>query len=122
MQTIASNYFSGGFQVTFPKLFDNIGAAVLGFMSGYLVCCTLILIVSIMPLSNYSFLEGTLSPNNLPDSVSKPVVGACDFIGRISIQTYPERAGAKLKEFIDERERALRNDYNYTPHEPTDGY
>ncbi len=121
LQLIASNYFSGGFQITFPKLFDSIGAAVLGFISGYLVCCVLIFIVSLMPFSNYSFVSGVLSPKNLPASVSKPVVSVCDFIGRASIQRDAEVAHGTLEDFIRDRESRLRDNYSRTPEEP-DGY
>ena len=119
LQMIASNYFSGGFEVTFPKLFNSIGAAVLGFMSGYLVCCMLIVIVSLMPFSNYSLVEDVLSPTNLPDAVEKPMVSVCDFIGRVSIQVYPKVAAETIEEFISDRDRRLRN--RNVPEE-TEGY
>ena len=109
LQTIASNYFSGGFQVSFPVIFNNIVAAILGFISGYLICCTVLVIISIMPFTSQSSIANKiLGPQNLPAAVTKPVIGACDFIGVASMQVWPDVAQDAVDDFLVQREARLK--------------
>lgn len=108
LQTIASNYFSGGFQLSFPVIFNNIGAAILGFISGYLLCCTVLVIISIMPFTSQSPIANKiLGPKNLPAAVTKPVIGACNFVGRASLQVWPDVAQGAIDDFLVKRDARL---------------
>ena len=108
LQTIASSYFSAGFQVTFPAIFDSIVASILGFFSGYLLCCTVLVIVSIMPFTNEPAANRILGPKNLPPVVTKTVTGACDFVGVISMQVWPDKAQGAIDDFLVQREARLK--------------
>ena len=109
LQTIASSYFSAGFQVTFPAIFDSIVAPILGFISGYLLCCTVLVIVSLMPFTNEPVANGILGPKNLSPAVTKSVTGACDFVGKASLQVWTENvAQGVLDDFLVKREARLK--------------
>ncbi len=103
LQTIASNYFSGGFAVTFPVIFNNIVAATLGFITGYVATCFVLLVVSIMPFSAHDFVRGTLDADNLAPAVKVPVTATCDFIAKASMQIYPDVADGIIKNFAQQR-------------------
>ncbi len=107
LQTIASNYFSGGFAVTFPVIFNNIVAATLGFITGYVATCFVLLVVSITPISARSYVRGTLDADNLAPAVKVPVTATCDFVAKASMQIYPDVADGIIKDFAQQRRNFL---------------
>ncbi len=109
LQTIASNYFSGGFAVTFPVIFNNIVAATLGFITGYVATCFVLLVVGIMPITAHPFVSGTLDADHLAPAVKVPVTATCGFIARASMQIYPNVADGIIKDFAQQRRDFLDN-------------
>ena len=107
LQVIASNYFSGGFTVSFPVIFNNIVAATLGFITGYVATSFILLVVSIMPFSAHDFVRGTLDADNLAPAVKVPVTATCDFIAKASMQIYPNVADGIIKDFAQQRRNFL---------------
>jgi len=47
---ISCTLFTGRFGVTFPKIFDNIGAGILGFLAGFLIWSFVALLISATPI------------------------------------------------------------------------
>lgn len=47
---ISYTLFTGQFGVTFPKIFDNIGAGILGFLAGFLIWSFVALLISATPI------------------------------------------------------------------------
>ncbi len=103
LQVIASNYFSGGFAVSFPVIFNNIVAATLGFITGYVATCFILLVVGIMPFSAHSYVRGTLDADSLAPAVKAPVTATCNFIAKASMQIYPDIADGIIKDFAQQR-------------------
>ncbi len=103
LQVIASNYFSGGFAVTFPVIFNNIAAATLGFITGYVATCFVLLVISIMPFSAHNSVRGTLDTDHLAPAVKAPVTATCNFIAKASMQIYPDVADGIIKDFARQR-------------------
>ena len=50
-------FLTSQFAVPFPKLFDILGAGVLGFLTGFLVWGLVNLLISITPISQYGFVK-----------------------------------------------------------------
>ena len=103
LQTIASNYFSGGFAVSFPVIFDKIAAAALGFITGYVATCFVLLVIGIMPFSAHRYVRGTLDADHLAPAVKVPVTATCKFIAKASMQIYPDAADGIIKNFFQQR-------------------
>ena len=103
LQVIASNYFSGGFAVSFPVIFNNIAAAALGFITGYAATCFVLLVVGIMPFSAHRYVCATLDADHLAPAVKVPVTATCDFIARASMQIYPDVADGIIQNFAQQR-------------------
>lgn len=47
---ISYTLFTGRFAVTFPNIFDNIGAGILGFLAGFLIWSFVALLISATPI------------------------------------------------------------------------
>ena len=103
LQVIASNYFSGGFAVSFPVIFNNIVAATLGFITGYVATCFVLLVIGIMPFSAHRYVRGTLDADHLAPAVKVPVTATCKFIAKASMQIYPDAADGIIKNFFQQR-------------------
>lgn len=54
---ISYTFLTSQFSVSFPKIFDNLGAGVLGFLSGLLIWSFLVLLISTMPIAQNSFVR-----------------------------------------------------------------
>ncbi len=103
LQVIASNYFSGGFAVSYPVIFNHIAAATLGFITGYVATCFILLVVGIMPFSAHRYVRGTLDVDHLSPAVKAPVTATCKFIAKASMQIYPDVADSIIKDFTQQR-------------------
>lgn len=77
LQIIAMTYFTGTFNVSLPKLLDNLGAAFLGFVAGYILWGFVCFLVLIMPVSDNvlfkSFTANSQSKELCMPAVSKTV-------------------------------------------------
>ena len=57
MHGITYVFLTSQFAVPFPKLFDILGAGLLGFLAGFLVWGLVNLLISITPMSQYDFVK-----------------------------------------------------------------
>jgi hypothetical protein len=77
LQIIAMTYFTGTFKVSLPRLFDNLGAAFVGFVAGYILWGFICFLILIMPVSDNvlfkSFTAGCQSKELCMPAVSKTV-------------------------------------------------
>jgi hypothetical protein len=55
---ISYTFLTGQFNVSFPKVFDTLGAGLLGFLAGFLVWSFLTLLIYITPASQNTFVKG----------------------------------------------------------------
>jgi hypothetical protein len=54
---ISYTFLTSQFNVTFPKVFDTLGAGLLGFLAGFLIWSFLDLLIYITPVSQYTFVK-----------------------------------------------------------------
>ncbi len=85
--------------MSIPKLFNSAGAAILGFVAGYLLLNFVFFVFYITPVSQQPIVK-TFSGDDAMGSVTTPaILGACNFINKVSLQCYddgPERAAEQL--------------------------
>lgn len=51
LQGISYTFLTGQFNITFPRVFDTLGAACLGFLAGFLIWSFISLVICITPVS-----------------------------------------------------------------------
>jgi len=114
LQAITVNFIILDREVTFPKLFDTIGAAVLGFVAGWFVAAFVLLLVSTMPFTKYPAFE-TLTGKKAADRLAvAPVVALCDFVTTISIQPPQGHPKMVVKKLVDPNS-TVRDNTNKEP-------
>jgi len=97
LQVITTSFLADISESLCPKFFDNIGAGILGFLSGYVVFGFVFLVICIMPFSEPSFMKGILGDGVSTPSGVKPVVKACNFVATVSMQCYSDTAGGVVE-------------------------
>jgi len=88
LQTIASVFFAELADSFCPKIFDTVGAAILGFLGGFCVLSFVFFVICIMPFSQEPFMKGLCGDGVLTPAGVKGVVKVCDFVSSISLQPY----------------------------------
>ncbi len=73
-------------EICFPRMFDGVGSAILTFLSGYLVCNFVILVICIMPFTKKPTVENFIEQADLTAVAVPSVAVACDFVGNMSMQ------------------------------------
>jgi hypothetical protein len=97
LQVITASFLAEISESLCPRFFDNIGAGILGFLSGYVVFSFVFLVICIMPFSKRSFMKGLCGDGVSMPSGAKPVVKACDFVSSASMEIYGGNAGGIVK-------------------------
>lgn len=112
LQVIKTSFLAEISESLCPRFFDNVGAGILGFLSGYVVISFAFLVVCIMPFSEQSFMKGILGDGVSTPSGVKPVVKACDFVAKASMQVYSDTAGGVVDWLV-----APQSNSEYSPTE-----
>ncbi|UCE99058.1 MAG: CvpA family protein [Planctomycetota bacterium] len=55
---ISYTFLTGQFSIPFPRIFDTLGAACLGFLAGFLISSFLSLAICITPVSQHPIMKG----------------------------------------------------------------
>ena len=79
-------------EIRFPRMFDGVGSTILVFLSGYLVCNFVILVICIMPFTKKPAVENFIEQADLTAVAVPSVAAACDFVGNMSMQCYDDTA------------------------------
>jgi len=85
LETVTACFLTGISDVVFPRIFQTIGAAALGFVLGYVVVSFVLFIIYVMPFSRASFMRYVFPPGQQPVCVAA-VTHACGFVDSISLQ------------------------------------
>ena len=73
-------------KVILPRVVDTIGAGILGFICGYIVCSFFVLAIGIMPAIESPFSKNFFNREKLLTVGKGPVVKSCNFVGGMSLQ------------------------------------
>ena len=114
---IAYTYITGPFAVSFPRILDNLGAVIIGFLSGFLVWSFISLIVCAMPMSKVKLLEDLGLGCDKHQSTIAYVTWWCDKVNRFAaIQYDPNATSVTITELIGKIEEEKTLD----PNDPND--
>lgn len=86
LQFIAIRFFDATFKVIFPKIFNNIGAALLAFVAGVLVFSFISFAISITPIVDNPFMQEITTGQQIAQSSVPVVLRTCNFVGVLSAQ------------------------------------
>jgi len=116
LQAITVNFITIDTEITFPKLFDSIGASALGFLGGWFVASFILLMICIMPFAEKPFMKGITGEKAAGRLAVTPVTALCDFVTAVSIQPpegKPRRVIDKLinRKDADKNENELGTEY-----------
>ena len=92
LHSFTTTFFTGIFRITFPKVLNIAGSAVLGFVCGLLVWSYIGLVLLLTPLPHGSIGQTFNIPAQLVRSSVPPLRYTCGVVNFLSFQ--PERANA----------------------------
>jgi uncharacterized membrane protein required for colicin V production len=100
LQSFAFRFFTAVCVVSFPKLLNSLGAAVLGFLTGSVIAGFLFFLINITPLADYSTVRSFTQDKQTPDRANGVVLVSCDFIHNISLQPDPIGVDKQLENIL----------------------
>ena len=103
LQAISVNFITTNNQITFPKLFDSIGASTLGFLGGWFVSSFVLLMICIMPFAKKPFMQSLTGDKTAGRLAVTPVVALCDFVTAASIQPPQGKPRIVINELVNQK-------------------
>ncbi len=100
MQLLAFRFFTAVYIVSFPKILNNAGSAVLGFLTGLVIAGFLLFLITITPLSDFSAVKFLAQGRQTPGGVNGVVLGSCNFVHKISLQPDPKAIGNQMEKIL----------------------
>ena len=85
-QMLIARSLRGIFIATLPRIFNGIGAGVLGFMVGYFVSNFILFLICITPLSNQPIVKNYIGKERLSQVVNATMVSVCNTVSELSCQ------------------------------------
>ena len=101
MNFLSSRYFTVAAAVTFPKILDSAGAAVLGFLTGAVITGFLLYLITITPLYSFSAVRTFTQSKQTSGCANCAVIAACDVVHEISLQPIPDAVAKQLEGLMD---------------------
>ena len=80
LQVASFFLFTSLFKIDFPKLFDNLGAGLLGFLAGFFVWSFASILIGISPISQITFFEKLGISNDTQRADVQYVSWWCDIV------------------------------------------
>ena len=105
LQIIVSRFFTNTEELSCPKLFSNIGAGILGFSVGYVLCSFIIYIIC-----STGVLESFCRNNGAALTSAKTIKKVCCFVNGFSLQGHDNVICETVTKFVKPNESP--NDVN----------
>jgi hypothetical protein len=100
MQLLSFRFFTSVFCVSFPKILNGAGAAVLGFLTGLAIAGFLLFLITITPLSDNSSVKFLTQPAQGLDRANTIVLTTCNFVHDISLQPSPTAIDRQMETIL----------------------
>jgi hypothetical protein len=100
LQLLSFKFFTAVYVVSFPRILNSAGAAVLGFLTGTVAAGFLLFLITITPLSDFSAVKFLAQDRQAPDNVNGVVLGTCDFVHDISLQPDPKGVTGQMEKIL----------------------
>jgi len=88
--------------ISFPRLVNTIGAGLVGFFSGYVVCGFVLFVFLITPISKESIVKSICEQTGF---AAQSVNTVCGFVGGISLQCHDEAEPREVVEWLTTPEK-----------------
>lgn len=80
LYVISLTFLTGQFKVAFPKIFDNLGAGILGFLGGLLIWSFAVLLISATPIGKNDFARSIGLGSEVGQTSNPYLCWWCDLI------------------------------------------
>jgi hypothetical protein len=84
IQFLSYKFLTSVYRVSFPRILNSAGAAVLGLAAGLVLTGFLLFLLTIVPLDDYPAVRVLTQINQSPDKAEAVVRSSCNFIHSIS--------------------------------------
>ena len=116
MQLLTFKFFTSVYVISFPKILNTAGSAVLGFLTGSVIAGFLLFLITITPLSDFSAVKSFMQNKQTPDKVNTVMLTACNFVHNISLQPSPTAIDRQIEKILaDWRKPLVKTDPNSPP-------
>jgi uncharacterized membrane protein required for colicin V production len=115
LQAFAFRFFTAVSIVSFPKLLNSLGAAVLGFLTGSVIAGFLLFLINITPLADNSTVRSFTQDKQMPDPKNGVVLVSCDFIHNISLQPDPTAIEKQMESILENWRKLVTEANTKTP-------
>lgn len=85
LQVMAHYFFTGKVTISFPKMFDGFGSAILGFFAGYIATSFVLFTVSVLPVIDQPLVKKIFQDDTFKWVTVGSVTRACDFVAIVSL-------------------------------------
>ncbi len=111
MHLLSFRFFTAVYVVSFPKILNSAGAAVVGFLAGSVIAGFLFFLINITPLSDFPAVKFLAQGRQSPDQVNSVVLESCNFVHDISLQPSPTAIDSQMEKILtDWRKPVVRTD------------
>ncbi len=123
---ISYTFLTGQFNVSFPTVFDVLGAGVLGFLAGFLVWTFLSLLIYITPVSQNTFVKGAGFNDGYRETAVSYISRFCNLVNAVvsspDEESSAEQTISKLLKGPESKawEKTLEKPKPAEPAKPTD--
>jgi len=120
---ISYTFITGQFRVSFPRIFDTLGAGFLGFLAGFLVWSFAGLLICITPISQNSFVKKTGFENQFRQNNASVIYWWCDLVNTaVSSRSTEHTAEEAVSELLKSAEpkTPTKNTGQAEPNEPAE--
>jgi hypothetical protein len=100
LQGISYTFLIGQINVSFPKVFDTLGAGLLGFLGGFLVWSFLSLLIYVTPASRNTFVKGIGFKDEFQQTTVSYVCRFCNLVNAIVSQDEESSAEQTISELL----------------------
>jgi len=114
LHCISYIFLTGQFTIPFPKIFDTLGTALLGFLAGFLVWSFVSFLVAVTPISQVSFIKEIGFGNQFRQTNIPYLCWWCNLVNNVVFSPDNERTTEQMiKGLLNEVEEK-------TPHRPAE--
>ena len=85
-QLLTFRFLTAVYCVSLPPMLNNAGAAVLGFLTGFIAVNFIIFVITITPISDNPSLEKLSDAAKASSKVNSYVISTCNVINKLSLQ------------------------------------
>ena len=100
MQLLTFKFFTSAYVISFPKILNTIGSAILGFLTGCVITGFLFFLINITPLSDFSAVRSFTQDRKISGRTNNVMLTACNFVHNISLQPCPTAIDKQMEKIL----------------------